>query len=211
VQVLYATTIGKMHPDQLTYLDRWLKCFNNFMYKDKLCLVTTDEEETRAIIEKGYPWAQVLLFDKSDGIFRGQPSGKLLMAEGKNKANSYVKSHPEITWLFLTDSDLEFTHDSIERFLALAGKGYDMIYTTNIGACFFMHREVCESIHFWSAICMRPMTRGSHKGHPVTIEENFEIVRQIEHLNTFYIQPPFRVYPVQANWIRHRDLPWGHY
>lgn len=203
-KVAFGTTTGKM----TKYLDRWLRCFSNFTYKDKICVVSSDVKDTIEYVQSSYPDIKTIYFNSMCGSSGGRPHSLVLMGEGKDKIRSYVCGHNDIEWLLLTDSDIECPPSTIEIFLHIATKrGFNVVYTINIGAVFFLHRDVCDSIHYMSPVC--PWEPYVH------IEENFEVLRQMNHLNDIYhsrhSNMPFKILRYNADWLRHQNKPLGVY
>lgn len=213
MKVLVGTTIGV----KTEFLDRWIDCYSKFTYKDKECVISSDIKETidyinnrNSIIADNRNRINTIYFDSLDGIWNGKPHALILMGIGKEKIKNYVCRHQDIDWLLLTDSDIECPPDTIERFLSITGNipSWDkpnVIWTENLGAVIWMQRNVAESIHFWSTICLH------YPFHHV--EENYEILRQLNHYNNCVsgFPKPFRILNYNANWLRHRNEPYGKY
>jgi hypothetical protein len=187
----------------IPFFKRWLGWANNLTYPDAEVAVATDKGPTAQYISTNFPKIHVVQVDTMQGTFKGEPNVAILRAEGKDRVRGYVCNNPSIDWLLLTDGDLVGPPDTIERLMSIVNEGADMLWTTNIGAFFFMHRDICDSIHYWSTIIYREPN--------IWQEENFEVLRQLERANKEGGRTVYKVKGIRLDWLQHQDKALGVY
>jgi len=181
---------------------RWINCYGALTFQGKGCCIASESPECRIYVKTHWPHVRVLdaypwrpAFTR-ERIFNISACREAIRRE--------VCEDPGVTWLLFIDIDLNYPPDTVERVLDLARQGYDLVFSRRPGLLSLIHRDICLSCSF--------MTGVNYRSQGSTLEEHFQVERQIEVYNSVRPQNPFfRVYGFEAKWLQHRDSPPGTY
>jgi hypothetical protein len=185
---------------------RWFDCYKKYPYEPKECIITSENNQLLEEIKKQYPFTQTINFNYERPSWTNERV--FAIAEGREQLRKYVCKNKNIDWLLMIDSDIETPPDTIERLLDIAKQGYDFILSRKVGLILLAHRDVCESVKWFTCVCSR--------NHTMYLEETYQVEKQIAEYNEWtektLKQPPlFRTYIFEAKWAKHKDLPLGVY
>jgi hypothetical protein len=194
----------------MVYLDkfehRWFDCYKRYSYEPKECIITSEKEELLKEIKKQYPFTHTINFNFQRPSWTNERV--FAIAEGRDQLRKYICENKNIEWLLMVDSDVETPKDTIEKLLSIAKQGYDLILSRKVGLILLAHRDVCESVKWFTCVCSRD--------HSIYLEETYQIEKQIREYNDWRervlnLPPLFKICVFEARWARHKDQPVGVY
>lgn len=185
---------------------RWFQCVSKYPHNPKEIVVASENSALLEAVNKQYPYAKTIHF-----TFERPPWTQervFAIAEAREQLRKYVCEHKDVEWLFMVDSDVETPPDAFQRLYDIAMQGYNLVFSRQVGLILLMHRDVCESVKWY--------TCKNFRDRSLYLEETHQIERQIEEYNSWRVnelkKPPiFKVYILQAKWARHKDYPLGVY
>lgn len=188
--------------DKDPWFQRWISCYEALTYPKKKCCLASESAAARSYVHDHWPHVEVLAFDVWHPLFSSERI--YAIAQARECIRRYVCEDPQVQWLLFIDIDINFPTDTIERMLGLAQKGYDVVFSRLPGLISLIHRDVAASVCF----CTGVNTRNPCS----TLEENYQVERQIEVYNSVRPnQPFFRIQQFEAKWLQHKDKPVGQY
>lgn len=188
--------------DKNLYFDRWIRCYEALTSPLKQCCLASETVQAREYVRDHWPDVKVLGFNVWRPAFTTERI--YAISQARETIRRYVCEDPKILWLLFIDLDLSYPPDTIERVLALASQGYDLVFSRKPGLLSLIHRDVCLSVSFTTGVNYRNMAS--------TLEEHYQVEREIEVYNSIRPREPFfRVHEFQAFWLQHKDKPMGQY
>jgi len=184
------------------FWQRWISCFEKLTYPQKEACIASESAEARAYVREHWPYVRVLSSNPWRPLFTKERV--YAITEARETIRRYVCEDPRISWLLFIDIDVNFPPDTIERTLALASQGFDLVFSRTPGLLSLIHRDLCQSVTFCTGVNLR--NQSSY------LEEHYQVERQIEVYNSVRPrQPFFRVWAFDALWLQHKDKPIGTY
>lgn len=175
-------------------------------HEPKECVITSENSQLLEEIKKQYPFTNTIhySFDKPSW----SQERVFAIAEGRDQLRKYVCDHKDVEWLLMIDGDVETESDLINILWEIARQGYDVVLSRRVGLILFMHRDVCESVKWFTQVCYRD--------HRLYLEETHQVERQIEEYNHWRetelkLPPIFKVYFFESKSARHKNNPLGVY
>ena len=181
---------------------RWFKCYQDFTYANKICIISSENQPFLEEVKKEYPFVHTIPF-----TFYRPPWNKnrvFAICKGREVIRRFVCDHPDITDLLMIDSDVWTPPDTIQKMLYKA----NLYYSRMVGLIACMTRAVCESTSFMTGVCRRDPS--------IYLEELDWIERQLKFYNDWrpevlHKTPVFTIHSFNCSWARHNDMPMGIY
>ena len=185
---------------------RWFSSYIKYNHEPKECVIASENQQLLDQIRTEYPFAKTLHFNYERPAWTQNRA--FAITEARDQLRKYVCAHKEVEWLLMVDADVETPPSTIAILYDIARQGYDLVFSRRVGLILFMHRDVCESVKWLTAQCIRD--------HSLYLEETYQVERQIQVYNEWRVnvlkQPPiFKIYSFEAKWARHKDKPLGVY